>query len=506
MTQIKNSLIVFLLLLPILSVFSQKRSDKRGVSYQIPFVEDVVSLSAGSSWFYNWGTSPIAAVDEVLGECDMDFLPMAWNGNFDEKAIRNYLTTHPNVKYLLGFNEPNFKAQANMLPAVAAAKWKILEKIADDFDLKLVSPAVNFSPDAPYQDPVKYLDDFFSECPDCRVDYVAVHCYMSYPSALMWYINKFKKYGKPIWLTEFCAWDNFWEVPGDAANNQLNFMVDALNYLENDPDVFRYAWFIPRTGEKDKWPFMQLLEDGKPGSLTALGQVFVNMSAQDKSFFFDVDSRIPAEHYSSTNIADIPNSDNWKSSISLQPTTDDWGILNIKDFKDNRWVEYAVNVSSEDNYQLLLRVSAKADAVCKVFIDGKFVSDFAVRSTGGFNVWDTQKAPLTISAGNHSIRLLVSSGDINLNWLGISSRDDIDGLSTTRNGSVTLYPNPVTDKLMIHSETTPVEVAVFNLSGQPVLDWKESRIIEMDGLAGGVYYVRMQFADGTVKTLPVIKR
>ena len=78
----------------------------------------------------------------------MDYVPMTWNGGFDENKIRQYFTDHPGAKYLLGFNEPNFKAQANMTPKQAAEIWPRLEKIAEDFDLELVGPALNYSPDA----------------------------------------------------------------------------------------------------------------------------------------------------------------------------------------------------------------------------------------------------------------------------------------------------------------------------------------------------------------------
>ncbi len=45
------------------------------------------------------------------------------------------------------------------------------------------------------------------------------------------------------------------------------------------------------------------------------------------------------------NIADVPNSDEWESSISLEPTSDESGDLNIWDFKENRWVEYNIDVA-----------------------------------------------------------------------------------------------------------------------------------------------------------------
>ena len=98
------------------------------------------------SWWYNWAVTPELPVRDHYEDYDMDFVPMAWNGAFNETALREFLDEHPNVKYLLGFNEPNFAEQANLTPQQAADLWPQLEAIADDYNLKLVAPAVNYSP------------------------------------------------------------------------------------------------------------------------------------------------------------------------------------------------------------------------------------------------------------------------------------------------------------------------------------------------------------------------
>jgi hypothetical protein len=96
------------------------------------------------SWVYNWGPAPQESIDAVYVENNIEFVPMAWNGSFNETALRQYYSTHPDAKFLLGFNEPNFKEQANMKPSEAAAKWPLLEAIAADYGLQIVGPAVNW--------------------------------------------------------------------------------------------------------------------------------------------------------------------------------------------------------------------------------------------------------------------------------------------------------------------------------------------------------------------------
>ena len=122
------------------------------------------------SWWYNWGTSSHQPVRDTYPSLGMDYTPMAWGLNFNENNMRQYLDNNPNVKYLLGFNEPTHLNQANLTPQQAADLWPILESIADDYNLQLVSPAVGNSTLYGAWD---YLDEFFQACNNCRVDYIA---------------------------------------------------------------------------------------------------------------------------------------------------------------------------------------------------------------------------------------------------------------------------------------------------------------------------------------------
>ena len=89
-------------------------------------------------------------------------------------------------------------------------------------------------------------------------------------SALSWYIDKFKKYGKPIWLTEFACGDK----PHDQITLavQKTYMTAAVNYLENEPAVARYSWF---SGRNNEIPNINLL--GADGQLTELGALYLSL-------------------------------------------------------------------------------------------------------------------------------------------------------------------------------------------------------------------------------------
>ena len=247
------------------------RSCKRGIAYGHHSVADLTALSASIAWWYNWSPGPddatVAAAYAGLG---VEFVPMIW-GPGDLKPARVALIP-TDAKVLLGFNEPNFKNQANLSPTDAAALWPQVQQIAKDRGLKLVSPGLNYCGPAANcwtTDPFDWFDQFFAACPTCSVDYIGVHWYACTKSALVDYLTKVKsKYGKPIWLTEFSCLDDATKKSDPAI--QSSYMADALALLEADPMVARYSWF---TGRFDAEPAIDLL--GASGALTPLGTQYL---------------------------------------------------------------------------------------------------------------------------------------------------------------------------------------------------------------------------------------
>jgi hypothetical protein len=241
---------------------------KRGVAYGFKSVADHAVLSSGVGWWYNWAPQPDAP---VATSAAAEFVPMVWGWN-QGTTVDNVVQQIPaGAQYLLAFNEPNFTSQANLTAQQAAALWPQLEEIAKPRGLKLVSPAVNYCGGGCNEtDPFKYLDDFFAACQGCQVDYVAAHWYACTGDALKWYLGQLKKYGRPIWLTEFSC--------GDGSDRSLTaqeqYMREAVAILEGDSDVFRYAWFSGRTSAI---PNVDLL--GADGQLTELGQEYVGLPA-----------------------------------------------------------------------------------------------------------------------------------------------------------------------------------------------------------------------------------
>ncbi len=266
---------------------AQTVSEKRGFGGDILDKADA-QASSKYGWYYNWGLTPNTTVKDSVQDY-INYVPMIWGANFDQQALIDYLTDHPEVKYLLGFNEPNFIEQSNLTPTQAAAAWPQVEAIADQFNLTIVGPALNYcysggavsENGVEYIDPLQWYDDFFAACPDCRVDHIAIHGYFDNAAALPWYIGLFEKYNKPIWLTEFnqsASWV--------TEETQKAYMKEAIEYLENEPMVFRYAWFLSRSSQLNT----NLFENDTTGVLTQLGELYTELPGEGlKGFSFASD-------------------------------------------------------------------------------------------------------------------------------------------------------------------------------------------------------------------------
>lgn len=108
------------LLVGMASVYAQGRSPKRGVCWdeKTQRLSDatVDKMLPGISWIYTWGESPQGHAAHLGDDEGIVFAPMAWGRNFNEPAIRDYVREHRAVKYLLGFNEPNFALPIALIP------------------------------------------------------------------------------------------------------------------------------------------------------------------------------------------------------------------------------------------------------------------------------------------------------------------------------------------------------------------------------------------------------
>lgn len=385
-----------------------RRSAKRGVGYSFQLPQtDMLLLSSGISWFYNWGTS---CSDDITSEAErysIGFVPMAWNNHYDTVAIAKSSAIFGG-EYLLAFNEPNLTNEANMTPTQAAAYWPALKSFAKSHNLKIISPALNYGTLPGYSDPTVWLDEFLSQDGVSAEDIhaIALHCYMSSASSLKGFIDKFRKYGKPVWLTEFCAWDE----SITSAESQIAYMSEAVSYLEENDLVERYAWFIPR---HNGYPYMALLEDE---ALTDAGHVYVGASSADKGAFALPSQVWPASQYQASNVSECMDADaEFKPAPRLRIAQDAKAQtdLEVTNFSTGKWLQYGVDATTEVS-SLTLRLNTKVSSDVAISVDGSELVNTQLSTSGE---WQEVTVPIDVPRGTHEVRISVVKGSLSLGWL-----------------------------------------------------------------------------------------
>lgn len=387
------------------------RSSKRGVGFSSPFYpEDVTILAHTISWAYNWGPAPSAAIGSELDSYQIDFIPMAWNASYNKERIREYVQAHPNCRYLLAYNEPNLTDQANMTPQQVATTWPALKAFAKENGLLLVAPAMNYGTLADYSDPVKWLDDFF-ECEGVSINDVAalaLHCYMGSAGAMKSFINRFDKYGKPIWMTEFCGW----ESPVNSASDQLRYMSEVILMQEKDSRVERYAWFLARgNGSIDNKPWNQLLTKTEPSTLSHQGLIYEGLSSLDSSVWLN-----PGRHILMNTCSDVCSLADSEpiASPHFLPTEDFGQTLYMSSFLSGKWVEYQIEAPS--SYATLrLRARAYMPTTISIIIDNLATTSITIPRSQD-EQWATYEFPINLSSGKHTLRMQVTTGNCDLHW------------------------------------------------------------------------------------------
>lgn len=463
--------LLVLLLLPT-AVLGQK-SPKRGIGWdesQQPLTAaHAEKISDGVAWIYNWGNTP--RNQELFSDGTLAFAPMCWNSNYNETAIRNFLASHPETKYLLGFNEPNFSSQARMTPAEAAAAWPRLEKLAADFGLMLVAPALNFSGEkvgGRTWNPYEWLNEFLTAYPQAHFDCLALHSYMNWYGANTWfateyfykdlydaskkdvygrypaivaYLDKFKEangHFPRMMLTEFCSWENDGTITG--VDFQIDQMTQKVQMLEQSDLVEGYAWFMGNAeGGAAAYPYMSIFQTNTAQSdLSELGTIYVNMSPFDESRFYEPGETIEAQDYLDAT------TDN--QQVRLRRNTESGSTLPLQvEFPSGAWAKYQICVPQEGEYRFTMRVKSGNDNSFWLYVDSKKTKTSAMASTG--NQWTDRSLTAELPDGNHSIMVYnAGANPFVMNSFSFASAAS-DGIE------------------MVGAEETELPVGIYNLAG-----------------------------------------
>lgn len=215
-------------------------------------------------WYYGWGAK--------YPTIPTNFIPMIRDNRKLDRDIRDFKLQLPETKakILLGFNEPDYAAQANLTVDQALSLWPKLEATG----MRLGSPATVGAN-------VEWMNSFMTKAKKSgrRVDFVCMHRY-AWPKATQFLdiVDALHdKWGKPVWVTEFAVadWNATATTPNRYSRTQVNeFMEAVVTGLRQRPHVERFAWKTRPAGDL-KMGSSAIFHTN--GSLTTTGKLYASL-------------------------------------------------------------------------------------------------------------------------------------------------------------------------------------------------------------------------------------
>jgi hypothetical protein len=106
--------------------------------------------------------------------------------------------------------------------------------------------------------------------------------------------------------------------------------------------------------------------------------------------------------------------------VDKEPTTDpENGICNVGWTEPGEWLEYDITVAETREFDIILRLAAEQPGkTCRVEIDGVNVSGAIQAPAQGWQTFEDRTVrDVTITEGNHVVRIYMETGLLNINYL-----------------------------------------------------------------------------------------
>jgi hypothetical protein len=378
------------------------QSAKRGVAAGTLDASDFTALSPGVSWWYNYGATPNQTVPANSG---MTFIPMVWDGDSGElSSLSSYLGGLPAGNLppvILTINEPNITGQAVMTPTQAASVYQSVVAIAKPYGIPVSGPQMPTGGDTGVTSTSQYLSDFYTatNAISTPVAGIGIHPYDNFAGFTSDVSQGITDAGgRTLTVSEFDYYD------ATSVAQQLNYMVQAVDYLENNPNVTSYAWFYARTSDPTSSPYISLLT-ASPGVLSALGQLYVNMPVHSPNVYYRPNGQLQADRYvTATGV-----------SISLTGDTTPGIYCDMTSTTANALLNYDIYVAQAGTFDVGLRDAGTAGNM--KLLDGATLLSTVFAPGGAYNTLSTE---INLPAGYDSLTLqLQNSGQV-VNYLDFS--------------------------------------------------------------------------------------
>ena len=147
--------------------------------------------------------------------------------------------------------------------------------------------------------------------------------------------------------------------------------------------------------------------------------------------FISLPCRIEAEAYKTggegTGFHDLTSGNTGASyrtdNVDIESNTDAGGGYNVGWIDAGEWLAYDVNVTQSGAYTLIMRMASanSGTKTATVTVDGSTVATLNFTDASGWQSWkNVNVGYVNLTAGNHNLRIVMTTGGFNLNYLDIN--------------------------------------------------------------------------------------
>ncbi len=278
----------------------------------------------------------------------------------------------------------------------------------------------------------------------------------------------------------------------------------AWTYYDFTPGVYEDTYFLTLPNGPTSHKRLQVNNAGEVKMVsTASADTWESFTITEVPDI-EVSIHIEAEDYSAM------------SGIQTENTTDIGEGLNVGWIDAGDWMEYIVDIPADGIYTVNFRVaSIPGNASFEFLVDGNTLSTTNVNATGGWQNWITLSETVNLSQGTHTIRILSTGLNWNLNWFqienGASARTTPNIPIEEEKIGIEAYPIPTKSILNLHipnyEEYTRLEV--IDMTGKIIRInsniSSETIQLYVEELSSGSYFVKAHKRRGAAEIIQFFK-
>jgi hypothetical protein len=295
--------------------------------------------------------------------------------------------------------------------------------------------------------------------------------------------------GKDVGWIDNGDWMDYNVSVSTAGSYSLNFRVSSIYsgsqfQVKNSSGTVLATVNVPLTGGYQAFQTVSANVNLNAGSQTIRIQ---STSALGFNFnWFEVagtgttTSPTPTTTTPTTSTSTKIEAENWTSMSGVQTenTSDAGGGKDVGWIDNGDWMNYSITAPAAGAYTVNLRTASIYNTSQLQIKNsaGTVLATVNIPTSGGYQVWKTVSATITLPAGAQTLRIQSSSAQgFNFNWFelvsataSLTTMNSSTSVTDTSAAALDLSPNPTTDKFVLQVNNTlsgAVTVQVINAAG-----------------------------------------